>query len=253
MAYQNYQQNNGGFNGGNGYGQQNQQGQNQNRESFTAMIYDHQIGNLADLTVTMVLGIHENLNFNKFLSKNGNECVRVRADVALSDDFVTKFLGQNMLKPEKKYSLQFILAGYTAERFLKSVPNCTKQMVFMLNGFNVRTFTRKDGSQDYSIGANCIGMQIIHSSSRYKPSEVKNCNLQPSAPFTVFDSTNNAGNNGGNGGYGQQPQQAQQRQPQGYGQPQGGYSQPGTFNPQVNIPGVTSFAELDNDEDELPF
>lgn len=226
-----------------GYGQKAQQ-PDQERTNFTPVIYDAQCNRLEDLQMTVILGLAQNLNFNKFLSTNGNICVGVRAELTVGDKLISDLLGAQMVKPDHKYALQFILAGYTAKRFLEHVPNCTKSLVFVLKDFNVSNFDRRDGTKDFALRANCVGMQIVHSSSRFKPSEVKACNLQPSAPFSVYDSTNGA-DTAGNGNAPQQ--QYKQPAPQ-----QQGFAQPGGFNTVGNIPGVTNFVELENDE-ELPF
>ena len=240
-----YNGNQGGYNNG---GNQGGNGQ-QERVNYTPVIYEKpQSGKMEDLMMTMILGINttQTLFFDKFISRNGNVCVGVSAEVVLGDNFVAEMFGPNTVRPDHTVSLSFSLAGFAAENFLKRVPNCTKDLVVVLKNFSLSSFSRRDGSQGIQVHANCVGLQVVHSSSRFKPSEVKNCNLQPSAPFTVRDKTNGAnGTAAGNG------------QPQGnFGAPQGGYNgqpQGGFGAPQGMMPGVTEFQDMDDDDGELPF
>ena len=248
--------NNGGNQGGyhNG-GNQGNNGQ-QERVNYTPVIYDKpQSGKMEDLMMTLILGINttQTLFFDKFISRNGNVCVGVTTDVVLGDGFVSEMFGPSTVRPDHTVSLSFTIAGYAAESFLKRVPNCTKNLVVVLKNFSLSSFTRRDGSQGFQVHANCVGVQVVHSSSRFKPGEVKNCNLQPSAPFTVRDKTNGAngtaaGNGQPQGNYGA-PQGGYNGAPQGgyNGQPQGGYGAPQGMN------GVTEFQDMDDDDSELPF
>ena len=239
----NQPKNNGGFND-QSRNQTNGQGQ-QDRVNWTPAIYEMPAsGRMEDLCMTLVLGINttQSLFFDKFLSRNGNICVGVSAEVVLGDKLVSEMFGPAAVRPDHTVSLQFAIAGYAADGFLRRVPNCTKNLVVMLKNFSMSSFNRRDGSQGMQIHANCVGLQVVHSSSRYKPAEVKNCNLQPSAPFTVRDKTNGAVPQQGSGNYNGQNQNASE----GYGQY--GYN----AQNQAVAPGVTTFNEMDDDE-ELPF
>ena len=90
---------------GNGWAQPaqanpSQSGGQQDRLKYTPAIYEKpESGKPEDLVMTLVLGISttQNLFFNKFLSKNGNVCVGVAADIVLSDQFVADMFGQHVV------------------------------------------------------------------------------------------------------------------------------------------------------------
>ena len=202
-------------------------------------------GKLEDLQMTVFLSINmEKLFFEKFLSRNGNLCVGVNMDLVLGDQFVSQMFGQHMVRPDHVVSISTVLGGYNAKRFLERTPNSTKVVAILLKDFRLESFNRRDGSSGMNVQASCDGYQVIHYSSKYKASDVKQCSLAESKPFHIKDKTN------GSAGAGQ------------YSQPQQGGSAPQHGNNQVQqgsypnspamVPGVTVFSEMD-DDDDLPF
>ena len=229
---------------GNGWAQPaqanpSQSGGQQDRLKYTPAIYEKpESGKPEDLVMTLVLGISttQNLFFNKFLSKNGNVCVGVAADIVLSDQFVADMFGQHVVRPDHIVSLQFSFAGYTAKNFLEHTPNCTKNIIVQLKNFSVQSFSRRDGSQGMQIRANCVGMQVDHYSSKYKAGELKQYNnLSISSPYSIKDNTNGAVS----GQLMQNPGASHQQAPQN------------TYPGGPQIPGVSRFEEMD--DEELPF
>ena len=201
-------------------------------------------GKLEDLQMTVFLSINmEKLFFEKFLSRNGNLCVGVNMDLVLGDQFVSQMFGQHMVRPDHVVSVSTVLGGYTAKRFLERTPNSTKVIAILLKDFRLESFNRRDGSSGMNVQASCDGYQVIHYSSKYTASDVKQCNLEESKPFHIKDKTN------GSAGA------AQYSQPQSSTGPQqgSGQAQPGSYpgSPEM-IPGVSIFSEMDEDDD-LPF
>jgi len=221
----------------------NQQGNGNQQESvrYTPILCSPPAsGNLEDLQMTVFLSINmEKLFFEKFVSRNGNLCVGINMDLVLGDQFVSQMFGQHMVRPDHVVSVSTVLGGYYAKRFLERTPNSTKVVAVLLKDFKMESFNRRDGSSGINLQASCDGFQVIHYSSKYKASDVKQCNLTESKPFHIKDKTNGA---------------AVPQQPQQQGIPQGGYGQPpqGAYpNNPTMVPGVTVFSEME--DDELPF
>ncbi len=201
-------------------------------------------GKLEDLQMTVFLSINmEKLFFERFVSRNGNLCVGINMDLVLGDQFVSQMFGQHMVRPDHVVSVSTVLAGYNAKRFLERTPNSTKVLAILLKDFKMEPFNRRDGSSGVNIQASCDGYQVIHYSSKYKASDVKQCNLAESKPFHIKDKTN-----------GSSVQTPYSQQP-GFNasQPVNGQGQQGSYpNSPAMVPGVTVFSEMD-DDDDLPF
>ncbi len=236
----------------NGYGSSaqnpNQQGNGNQQESvrYTQILCSPPVsGKLEDLQMTVFLSLNmEKLFFEKFVSRNGNLCVGVNMDLVLGDQFVSQMFGQHMVRPDHVVSVSTVLGGYNAKRFLEKTPNSTKVIAILLKDFRMESFNRRDGSSGVNIQASCDGYQVIHYSSKFKASDVKQCNLIESKPFHIKDKTN------GIAGAVQNPQPQQNS---GSLQPRNGQVQQGSYpNSPAMIPGVTVFSEMD-DDDELPF
>lgn len=226
----------------------NQQGNGNQQESvrYTQILCSPPVsGKLEDLQMTVFLSINmDKLFFEKFVSRNGNVCVGVNMDLVLGDQFVSQMFGQNMVRPDHVVSVSTVLGGYNAKRFLEKTPNSTKVIAILLKDFRMESFNRRDGSSGVTIQASCDGYQVIHYSSKYKASDVKQCNLTESKPFHIKDKTN------GMTGTAQNPQPQQNF---GGLQPGNSQIQQGNYpNSPAMIPGVTVFSEMD-DDDELPF
>ena len=202
-------------------------------------------GKLEDLQMTVFLSINmAKLFFEKFISKNGNPCVGINMDLVLGDQFVSQMFGPHMVRPDHVVSVSTVLGGYNAKRFLEKTPNSTKVIAILLKDFRMETFNRRDGSSGVNVQASCDGYQVIHYSSKYKASDVKQCNLEESKPYHIKDKTN-----------GVVGTQQYQQQPGPVNVPQAGNGQMRQGNYAVNptmIPGVTAFSEMDEDDD-LPF
>lgn len=236
----------------NGYGSPalnpNQQGNGNQQESVRysqILCSPPASGKLEDLQMTVLLSINmEKLFFEKFISRNGNLCVGVNMDLVLGDQFVSQMFGPNMVRPDHVVSVSTILAGYNAKRFLEKTPNSTKVIAILLKDFKMESFNRRDGSTGMNVQASCDGYQVIHYSSKYKASDVKQCNLTESKPFHIKDKSN---------GIAGAAQNSQQQTNFGAPQSGNGQAQPGSYpNSPAMIPGVTVFSEMD-DDDDLPF
>jgi len=226
-------------------GQQGNGGQQESVHYTQILCSPPASGKLEDLQMTVLLSVNmEKLFFEKFVSKNGNLCVGINMDLVLGDQFVSQMFGQHMVRPDHILSVSTVLGGYNAKRFLEKTPSSTKVIAILLKDFKMETFYRRDGSSGMSVQASCDGYQVIHYSCKHKASDVKQCNLPVSKPFYVKDKTNGASG-------GQQPA----LQSGNYGSPQNVYGQPQPNNyagtPGM-VPGVTTFSEMDDDED-LPF
>ncbi len=212
----------------------------QERVNYTQMISNKPENGIQDLTMTVVLGIQsvKNMYIEKYLSRNGNPCVGITADLILGDKFVSDTFGPQLVNADHSVRFSFSLAGFDAKNFLERTPNSTKSIVVMLNGFSISDFTYRDGRQGHEVRCNSCGYAVIHSSTRFKMGEllkaVQNPDQYLSKPFSIFDKNSNGSSaQGGNSGYQQAPAQA---------------SVPNA----TQLPGVSRFEEMDDDE-ELPF
>lgn len=218
---------------------QQAQSAGQERVNYTQMISNRPENGLQDLTMTVVLGIQsvKNMYFEKYLSRNGNPCVGIKADLVLGDKFVSDTFGPQLVNADHSVPFSFSLAGFDAKNFLERTPNSTKSIVVMLNGFSVSDFTYRDGRQGHEVRCSSCGYAVIHNSTRFKMGELLKAVQNPdqflSKPFSVFDkNANGASGQAGNSGYQQAPAQA-------------------TIPHATQLPGVSRFEEMD--DEELPF
>ena len=175
--------------------------------------------------------------FEKYLSRNGNPCVGIKADLVLGDKFVSDTFGPQLVNADHSVRFSFSLAGFDARNFLERTPNSTKSIVVMLNGFSVSDFTYRDGRQGHEVRCSSCGYAVIHNSTRFKMGELLKAVQNPdqflSKPFSVFDkNATGASGQAGNSGYQQPPAQA-------------------PIPHATQLPGVSRFEEMD--DEELPF
>lgn len=211
----------------------------QERVNYTQMISNRPENGFQDLTMAVVLGIQnvKNMYFEKYLSKNGNPCVGIKADLVLGDKFVSETFGPPLVNPDHTVRFSFSLTGFDAKNFLEKTPNSTKNILVLLNSFSISDFTYRDGRQGHEVRCNCCGYAVIHNSTRFKMGEllktVQNADQFLSKPFSVFD-RNSSGSTtqNGNTGCSHASHQAPVPSPS-------------------QIPGVSRFEEMD--DSELPF
>lgn len=219
---------------------QQPQNNGQERVNYTQMISNRPENGLQGLTMTVVLGIQnvKNMYFEKYLSKNGNPCVGVKAELILGDKFVSDTFGPQLVNADHSVRFSFSLAGFDAKNFLERTPNATKSIVVMLNGFSLSDFTYRDGRPGHEVRCSSCGYAVIHNSTRFKMGEllksVQNPDQYLSKPYSVFEKNSNGSTVQNGGG--------------GYQQTQGHTSVPNASQ----LPGVSRFEEMDDDT-ELPF
>ena len=211
----------------------------QERVNYTQMISNRPENGFQGLTMAVVLGIQnvKNMYFEKYLSKNGNPCVGVKAELILGDKFVSDTFGPPLVNQDHSVRFSFSLTGFDAKNFLERTPNSTKNILVLLNGFTITDFTYRDGRQGHEVRCNCCGYAVIHNSTRFKMGEllktVQNSDQFLSKPFSIFDkNSNGSAAQNGNAGYSSASPQAPVPSPS-------------------QIPGVSRFEEMD--DGELPF